>query len=257
MKLFSLLLFLVSTLTYSQSIDLNKWVENKKAIDRYKHPQNNISYIIIEDSLNYRIAKQTSPTRIGDSIPFSDEFIESKIGKNYGGRIVKKVFNGYFLSYLNGEHGSNFYFISNDGKKAYEIESIRHAKYFFELEGELFVACGLSHLASSRGSIYTLKFKRKWKANYVENLEADPEIVFKHFQKTYIITFEKMLSVNQDASLKTILIFPFNIGIFYPTSSVIIKNDLYIAMRSGVLKVKNFSYKPTFHWLEEKNKIYL
>ncbi|MEG0917611.1 MAG: hypothetical protein RSF68_11420 [Myroides sp.] len=253
MKFFSLLLFLITPLTYSQTIDLNNWIENKKSIDRYKHPQNEVSYIIIEDSINYRIAKQTSPTIIGDSIPFSDEFIESKIGKNYGGRIVKKVFNGYFLSYLNGEHGSDFYFISNDGKKSYEIESIRHAKYFFELDGELFVSCGLSHLALSRGSIYKLKFKRKWKATYVENLEAAPEILFKHLQNTYIITHEKMLTINQDTSLNTILTFPFNIGIFYPTSSVIIKNDLYIVMRSGVLKVKNFSYKPTFHWLEEKN----
>ncbi len=252
MKFLSLILFLASTITYSQTIDLNNWVENKKLIDKYKHPQNEISYVIIKDSLNYVISKQTSPTTIGDSIPFSDEFIENKIGENYGGRIVKKVFNGYFLSYLNGEHGSDFYFISNDGKKAYEIESIRHAKYFFEVEGNLFVACGFSHLASSRGSIYSLKFKKKWKATYVENLEASPKIVFKHLQSTYILTHEKMFRVNQDASFNAVLTFPFNIGIFYPTSSVIIKNDLYIAMRSGVLKVKSFSYKPTFHWLEEK-----
>lgn len=251
MKYFSLLLILTSTLIYSQNIDLKNWVENKKKIDKYKHPQNEISYIIIEDSINYRITKQTSPTIIGDSIPFSNEFIESKIGKNYGGRIVKKVFNGYFLSYLNGEHGSGFYFISNDGKKAYEMELIRHAKYFFDLEDELFVACGLSHLASSRGSIYKLKFKRKWKATYVENLEADPKIVFKHLKNTYIITYEKMLRVNKGASLTTVLTFPFNIGVFYPTSSVIIDKDLYIAMRSGILKVKNYNYKPTFHWLEE------
>mgnify|MGYP000950037183 CR=1 FL=1 len=252
MKFFSLILFLASTITYSQTIDLSNWVDNKKSIDKYKHPQNEISYIIIKDSLNYIISKQTSPTIIGDSIPFSEEFIESKIGKNYGGRIVKKVFNGYFLSYLNGEHGSAFYFISSDGNKVYEIESIRHAKYFFELEGKLFVACGLSHLASSWGSIYSLNFKRKWKAAYIENLEADPKIVFKNFQNTYIVTYEKMFRVNQDASLNTVLTFPFNLGIFYPTSSAIIKNDLYIAMRSGVLKVKNFNYKPTFHWLEEK-----
>ena len=59
MKFFSLILFLASTLTYSQTIDLGNWVESKKSIDRYKHPQNDISYIIIEDSLNYRISKQT------------------------------------------------------------------------------------------------------------------------------------------------------------------------------------------------------
>ncbi len=252
MKYFSLFIFLASTLTYSQTIDLNNWVENKKSIDRYKHPQNEISYTIVKDSIDYKIEEQTSSNIISDSVPFSDEFIESKIGKNYGGRMVKKVFNGYFLSYLNGEHGSDFYFISNDGKKAYEIESIRHAKYFFELDGNLFVACGLSHLALSRGFIYSLKFKRKWKATYVENLEVDPKIVFKHIEKIYIITSEKMFRVSPDASLKMVLTFPFNLGIFYPTASVIIKNDLYIAMRSGLLKVKNFENNPTYHWLKEK-----
>ena len=90
----------------------------------------------------------------------------------------------------------------------------------------MFVACGFSHLASSRGSIYSLKFKKKWKATYVENLEASPKIVFKHLQSTYILTHEKMFRVNQDASFNAVLTFPFNIGIFYPTSSVIIKNDL-------------------------------
>lgn len=116
----------------------------------------------------------------------------------------------------------------------------------------MYVACGLSHLAFSRGSIYKLTFKRKWKATYVENLEASPEVVFKHNENNYIITSEKLIRINENASLKTIINFPFTLGIFYPTSAVIIKNDLYIAMHSGVLKVKNFNLKPTFHWLEEK-----
>ena len=62
-----------------------------------------------------------------------------------------------------------------------------------------------------------------------------------------------MLRVNEGASLTTVLTFPFNIGVFHPTSSVIINKDLYIALRSGILKVKNYNYKPTFHWLEEIN----
>lgn len=52
MKIFCLLLFLASTLSYSQTIDLNNWVEIQKSIDRYKHPQNETSYIIIKDSVN-------------------------------------------------------------------------------------------------------------------------------------------------------------------------------------------------------------
>lgn len=248
----SILIFFIPFFIFSQSINLDNWIEIKKGIDKYKHPQNEISYIITKDSVNYRIKKQTSSTIIGDTIPFSDEFIESKVGENYGGRIVKKVFNGYFLSYLNGEHGTAFYFISNDGKKAYEIESIRHAKYFFELQGDLFVACGLSHLVSSRGSIYKLNFKRKWTANYTGNLGADPENIINNGDKVYIITSQNVITFNKESNLKKIVTFPFTIGIFYPTSSVIIKNDLYIAMRSGILLIKNFEYKPTFHWLEEK-----
>lgn len=70
MKFFSLILFLISTQTFSQTIDLNNWVESKKPIDRYKHPQNKISYVIIKDSTNYRIEKLTTHMKRGDSIIF-------------------------------------------------------------------------------------------------------------------------------------------------------------------------------------------
>ena len=87
---------------------------------------------------------------------------------------------------------------------------------------------------------------------YLKNLQADPLNIIQNNKNIYIISSENLLKFKPDDELNTVLTFPFNLGIFYPTSSVIIKNDLYIAMRSGVLKVKNFSYKPTFHWLEEK-----
>lgn len=247
-----LFIILIPQLLFSQSIDLDNWIEVKKGINKYKLPTNETSYIIAKDSSNYKIEKRTSFIEKGDTIPFTDEFIENKIGKNYGGRIIHKVFNGYLISYYNGEFGGSLYFISNNGEKYYQIQHMSRIKFFFEINNNLYAADGLSHLGGSRGSILKLHFKRKWRITYHEDLKADALDILKHNNNIYIVTRDNLLQFSPDATLKTILSFPFSIGIFYPTSSVIIKNDLYIAMRSGALQIKNFENKATFHWLEEK-----
>lgn len=250
MKFFSLILFLASTLTYSQSIDLNKWVEKPFPL----HTELDLpNYYIAKDKNDDSFKIQTIPVLL-DAIPTSTihTLIEKKFGINNGKRTIKKVFNGYLISYADGEFGGNLYFISDGNKKSYLIAERTRIKFFIETDNELFAFGGLANLGTSRGSAYKLNYKRKWKLEYLKNLQADPLNIIQNNKNIYIISSENLLKFKPDDKLNTVLTFPFNLGIFYPTSSVIIKNDLYIAMRSGVLKVKNFSYKPTFHWLEEK-----
>lgn len=115
LTIFSFLIFLP---LFSQSIDFSNFVEIKSNNTKYKQPNSNNTYYLEKDSLNnYFVSKEKSKRTSIDSIPFSEEHLRKKIGENHGFRTIKKVFNGYLISYKNGEFGGNLYFISNNGKK--------------------------------------------------------------------------------------------------------------------------------------------
>ena len=249
LTIFSFLIFLP---LFSQSIDFSNFVEIKSNSSKYKQPNSNNTYYLEKDSLNnYLVSKEKSKRTSIDSIPFSEEHLRKKIGENYGFRTIKKVFNGYLISYNNGEFGGNLYFISNNGKKAYLVERITRIVDFIEINNSLFATSGLAHLASSRGSLYELVFDKKWRTNYKENFKSYPYLYLKNKSETYIITSNNLYKIHSNFSLQNILTLPFSLDIFYPNSSVIITKDLYIAMRSSILQIKNFETNPTFHWYEE------
>nr|WP_298001232.1 hypothetical protein [uncultured Flavobacterium sp.] len=236
MKYFYLLLIVFSNLTHSQSIDLSNWNENKSLINRCKTPSAENYYIIVKDSANYRITKRR---------PGYDAIYEA-LKEN---RTIKKVFNGHLISSYSeiGNYGNLTFLSDNANNKKqdyYVVGNKTNIEFFIEIDENLF--------AIGRNLSYKLEFKKKWELQYIEDLQVSPRYIMIHNNKIYAITNDNLYQFNSDANLKYITTFPFSLISFYPFSAVIIENDLYIAMRSGVLRITNFENKPTFHWYEEK-----
>jgi hypothetical protein len=188
----------------------------------------------------------------GDSLPFSQKQIAKKIKNHYSIRAVKKVNDGYIIGLNGGEFGGGLWFLSTNGKKSYEITSYIRVKDIFVCNNKLYVIRGLAHLGSSYGSIFELKKEKKWKVSKSFKLPAAPNFVLHEEDNILILTSEHILSFDKNEKLTEILKAPFYWGMFYPSSAIVDSNDIYIAMRRGILKISDFKYNPNNEWLVKK-----
>ncbi len=209
------------------------WFIEKKS-DSVKIRQNNYNYIK------------------GDSLPFSQKQIAKKIKNHYSIRVVKKVSDGYIVGLNGGEFGGGLWFISKNGKKSYEISSYIRVRQIFEFNNKLYVIRGLAHLGSSYGSIFELKKDKKW--NILKNFQLPdaPNFVIIEDDNILILTTEHLLSFDKNEKLTEILKAPFYWGMFYPSSAIVDSNNIYIAMRKGILKISEFKNNPNYEWLTKK-----
>ncbi|APY07659.1 hypothetical protein BWZ20_04800 [Winogradskyella sp. J14-2] len=199
----------------------------------------NDSIVIKENDFNYRK---------GDSLPFSEFKVAEKLNNQYAIRAVKKVNDGYLIGINKGEFGGGLWFLSLDCKTSYEIIPYKRIHEIFEFNNKIYVLEGLSHITINNGSLLEITKNEKWEISKTFDLPDAPRFILKEKDNILIISSEHILSFNKYDKLNLILRAPFNWALLFPSSAVVIDNDIYIAMREGILKISSFKYNRKYTW---------
>lgn len=256
MKQIILVLLAVSTLSckaqnYTLSdFTLDSLPIGKKLYETYKSKQYwtiksiNDSIIIKEYDDNY--SKR-------DTLPFSEKQIKRKIKSSTvinksSIRDFMKVDDGYIIGLNDGEFGGGLWFLSLNGRKSYEITPYIRVKDIFEFNNKLYVIRGLSHITVSYGSLLEIKKNKKWKVHKAYQLQDAPKFVVFEKENILILTSEYLMSFNKLEVLTKVLHAPFYWGTLSPSSAIIIGNDIYIALKKGVLGISYFKTRPEYSW---------
>lgn len=78
----------------------------------------------------------------------------------------------------------------------------------------------------------------------IENLA----LIAEYNKEKIILTSQHILKCGQDLKVIEILKSPFYWGVLYPSSMIVDNNDVYVAMRKGILKIKAFDTFPEYEW---------
>jgi len=220
--------------------------------NHWKGKNSKAHWIIEKKSDSIKIRQNYYNYFKGDSLPFGQKQIAKKIKNHYSIRAVKKVNDGYIVGLNGGEFGGGLWFLSTNGKRSYEITPYIRVKDIFIYNNKLYVTRGLAHLGSSYGSIFELKKEKKWEVSKSFKLPGAPIFVLQEKNNILILTSEHLLSFDKNEKLTKILKAPFYWGMFYPSSAIIDSNNIYIAMRKGILKISEFKNNPNYEWLVKK-----
>ena len=248
----------------SQEIDLSDWEMdsiptsfkelNEASNSKYRWSFNNLNdTITIVENKYIRVN--------GDKLPFSIDNVKNISGTKY----IKSVFNGYLIGYNHGEFGGGLKFISIYNDYNYTLELINKNdewKYpdipknvcdIFEFNDKIYATRGLAHMIDGNGGLYEIIFKDdKWNYKFESKLPGTPDITFVHNNSIYIITTQHILRFDENEKMTTLLKSPIYWGYLYPTNSFIKKNDIYLAMRKGILIIRDFESEPKYEWHTKK-----
>ncbi len=181
--------------------------------------------------------------------------INEKSNLHYYIRDVIKVLNGKLVTYGYFEsRGEEISFISNK-KNSYKIKNIGEVLKLFKFNNKIFCLTGFSHFGGTQeGKIYEIKFKNKsWKAVLVcSGLDSNPKQVLITENEAIILTSESLYKFSKDLAIRKLFNAPFNWSQLYPSSIIRENDNLYIAMRMGILKISDFENKQSFHWFQHK-----
>ncbi|RYF84808.1 MAG: hypothetical protein EON98_08230 [Chitinophagaceae bacterium] len=79
-----------------------------------------------------------------------------------------------------------------------------------------------------------------------------PALITDYKGEKLIVTSQYILKLGNDLKVTEVLKSPFYWGMLYPSSILVDNNDLYLAMRQGVLKIKSFDSTPEYIWYTPK-----
>ncbi len=249
-------IFLLQNTILAQTIDLSDFVVDSIQLNKSIYPSGNIrkSWQLYDENESIKVKELKQWMSQGDSLPYSKDFLSKKFDLTNGKRTIKKVDNGYLITYNHGEFRSALYYLSFDGQQSYNITpaDIR-INDFFEFNSKLYAIEGISHLGMEHGSLIEFYMdKNVWNYKLILNFDEEPEKVFQRGEETFIITTNYILKLEPDFTLTNVIKSPFQWGIFRPNSAFIIKKNLYIGMNGGILKIENFEKKPRYIWYKHK-----
>ena len=232
---------------------LDSLQESKRKYDtllyyvNWKFSKSGDTWEIIKNNFNYDL---------GDSLPFNIKYIETnKIADKFNRlyRFVKKIPGGYLVGL---QAFGGLYFISADGLSGYKINDYFNIFQIFEYNGRYLALEGLPQYEDRRrtnGQILEIyKEKNVWKFKTVIKMKETPKLIADYKNEKILLTDNTLFKLGKNVKPKIILKAPFFWGIYAPYSIVINNDDLYIAMSSGVLKIKSFYSKPIYEWYVPK-----
>ncbi len=276
MKKLLFLVLLSANFNYGQEINLSQWkkdslpigdglsfIKNDKLF-KASQSKNRWYFKIVNDSVE--IIKNNFERSNGDTLPFSNNKL-----KLYGNKYVKKVHNGYLVGVKGNEFiGDHLYFVSirknNKLKKLKKVERVETYKdtidykknviryrrdiiKIFEFNKRIFAFQGGGIFFNSPGRLIEIFYdKKKWKYKHIKRLIEKPIISFFNNGSIYMITNQYILSFDKKLKLKQILKSELKLGLLKLSNAFIKDNDIYLAMKKGILVIKEFETNPNYEW---------
>lgn len=235
----------------AQAPDLTNWKIDTLPTGNRIYPANHSqdNWIFSNKGEKWKIVKNDFRREKGDSLPFTPDFIDKNLKEIKGNRFVKQTPGGYLVGLNKGEFGGGLYFIKTDGLDGYEMAGYLNIRSIFEYNSKYFAIEGLAHLGGQRGQIIEIyKEDTVWKYKSLTKLIEAPALITDYYNDKIIVTSQYILKFGEDFKVSEVLKSPIYWGMLYPSSILIDKNDLYLAMRHGVLKIKTFDSTPEYEW---------
>ena len=235
----------------SKALDLSRWkiqplsIESDR-IEEAGNSGNHWRFVIRENQL--LVVQDKREKRIYNKLPFSEDFIARNGGLFYGKRCFKKVENGIIVGLDHGEFGGGLLFVSADESEIYYLDKHLKIRAFFEIGSKIYSVVR----RVLDGKIIEIYQDDIWKYKSVAKLEKPPLVVHKNKDYYLIITRENLVKLTKHLEIEHILEAPISWNVLYPTSIYVDNNDLFIAMRKGILKIENYQLKPMFEWYVPK-----
>jgi hypothetical protein len=252
----TIILFAFCSYCKAQSPNLNNWKLDTLPTDNRIYAANNSpnNWTFIKKMGKWEIIQNPYNKAKGDSLPFTQEFIEKNLKKIKGNRYIKKIKDGYLVGLNRGEFGGGLYFINPNGLYGYEIAPYLRINKIFEYKKKYFAIEGLAHLGGNSGQIIEI-FKKDtfWQYKSFRDLVESPALITDYKNEKIIVTSQYILKFGKNFKVKQILKSPIYWGMLYPSAILIDNNtDIYLAMRKGILKIKAFTTKPEYEWYVPK-----
>ena len=239
----------------AQAPDLTKWKVDTLPVGDRIYPANHSpnDWTFANKGSNWEIVQNDYSKEKGDTFPFSTEFIDKNLKELKANRFVKRTPDGYLVGLNKGEFGGGLYFIKPDGLDGYEMAGYLNIRNIFEYKAKYFAIEGLAHLGGQRGQIIEIfKEDTLWKYKTLSALIEAPALITDYKGEKLIVTSQYILKLGDDLKVTEVLKSPFYWGMLYPSSILVDNNNLYLAMRQGVLKIKSFDSTPEYIWYTPK-----
>jgi len=121
-------------------------------------------------------------------------------------------------------------------------------KEIFELNSKIYAIEGIAHIGIDYGQVIEIYKDTIWEYKTVNKLIESPIITAKYRKEQIIVTSQYILKMTENEQIEQILKSPFNWGFLYPSSLFFEKNDIYLSMRQGILKIESFMTNPKYEW---------
>ena len=257
----------------SQVIDLSEWKRDSlplgtglsfiKNDELYKATlsKNNWSFKISNDTV--KIENNHFKIDKGDSLSYEGNLFQLPPRK-----YIRKVFNGYLIGLNDNEYiGNSLKFLSNQNDtKLFDIEKIENSsdslhyknrqliisdniRKIFKFNKRIYAFQGGVSLDISPGLIIEIFYKNeKWNYKPIKRMIEVPKISFLHNNNLYMITNQYIFSMDKNMQIKQVLKSKIKWGHLNLSNAFIKKKDIYIAMRKGILIIRDFENNPIYEW---------
>lgn len=241
---------LICNLCKGQAPDLTNWkLDTLPLGDRIYKANHSVNNWFFEKSGNgWEVKRNSNITERGDSLPVFSKRIRKSINSISGIKFIKKIPSGYLMGVNNGEFGGGLYYIDLSSRKLHEIHQSLRIHNIFEFQSKVYAIEGIYN-----GEIIEIyKENEYWKYKSVCILIGAPRLIVDYNDEKLILTSQHLSKLGKDLNVTEILRAPFYWGMLYPSTILIDGDNLYIAMREGVLKISQFLVKPMFEWFTPK-----
>lgn len=140
------------------------------------------------------------------------------------------------------------FFISRSGESSYKIDGFQRIEEIFDFGSKIYATSGLAHLGTNYGYILELSLDGNWGISNKVELPEEPHILIHRNNSLYIVTSQFILRVDKGMNIYKVLKSPVYWGNLYPSSAINDDKDIFIAMRKGILKIKDFETDPNYQW---------
>lgn len=179
----------------------------------------------------------------------ADLFLSTTFLRGKGVIKSLRTLNGYIVSNNRGEMGGDLYMVSPDKQQSLLIASGITASGLFKFANKTVVLNAIfSSVSPGKGEVLEMIYDTKWGSKKLIDLTEAPIISFVINNLMVIVASNEIYLLDANFSIKKVVQSPISLAPLYPSSICGNKNEIFIGMRSGIMRVVKIESSPFFEW---------